>query len=198
MPSTFTPALELEKPADGEDDNTWGGIVRANYDKIDAGMAWVNVGSTVFVTPQPNVQFELPSTYSWFRLVWQSFSPTTPGGVYVRYSVDDGITFLADAGQYARQSMTQTGIAVGAVSDVNGALLLSPDTTSGATSGDFEFQSFGGKLGIARCLGTTSASNLFLTTTGSSCANASTATHIQIGFAFTSCASGRLKLFGSV
>jgi hypothetical protein len=36
MPSTFTTILELEKPATGEQVDTWGPTVNANYDVIDA------------------------------------------------------------------------------------------------------------------------------------------------------------------
>jgi len=36
MPSTFTPSLNLEKPATGEQDSTWGVTLDSNWDKVDA------------------------------------------------------------------------------------------------------------------------------------------------------------------
>jgi len=39
MPSTFTPNLNLEKPAHGERVNDWDQVLNANLDAIDA-VAW--------------------------------------------------------------------------------------------------------------------------------------------------------------
>ena len=39
MPSTFTPNLNLEKPAHGERVNDWDEAINANFDAIDA-VAW--------------------------------------------------------------------------------------------------------------------------------------------------------------
>jgi hypothetical protein len=39
MPSTFTPNLNLEKPAHGERVNDWDEVLNANFDAIDAA-AW--------------------------------------------------------------------------------------------------------------------------------------------------------------
>jgi len=39
MPSTFTPNLNLEKPAHGERVNDWDEAINANFDAIDAA-AW--------------------------------------------------------------------------------------------------------------------------------------------------------------
>jgi hypothetical protein len=36
MPSTFTPVLNLEKPATGEQDSTWGATLNSDWDKVDA------------------------------------------------------------------------------------------------------------------------------------------------------------------
>lgn len=38
MPSAFTPNLDLEKPATGEQVDTWGDTVNANMDKLDAAV----------------------------------------------------------------------------------------------------------------------------------------------------------------
>jgi hypothetical protein len=39
MPSTYTPNLNLEKPAHGEHVNDWDAVLNANFDAIDAA-AW--------------------------------------------------------------------------------------------------------------------------------------------------------------
>ena len=39
MPSTFTPNLNLEKPAHGERVDDWDAVLNANFDAIDAA-AW--------------------------------------------------------------------------------------------------------------------------------------------------------------
>jgi len=39
MPSTFTPNLNLEKPAHGERVNDWDEVLNANFDALDAA-AW--------------------------------------------------------------------------------------------------------------------------------------------------------------
>ena len=39
MPSTYTPNLNLEKPAHGEHVNVWDAVLNANLDAIDAA-AW--------------------------------------------------------------------------------------------------------------------------------------------------------------
>ena len=39
MPSTFTPNLNLEKPAHGERVNDWDAVLNANFDAVDAA-AW--------------------------------------------------------------------------------------------------------------------------------------------------------------
>ena len=39
MPSTFTPNLNLEKPAHGERVNDWDAVLNANFDALDAA-AW--------------------------------------------------------------------------------------------------------------------------------------------------------------
>jgi hypothetical protein len=40
MPSTFTPNLNLEKPAHGERVDDWDAVLNANFDAIDA-VAWL-------------------------------------------------------------------------------------------------------------------------------------------------------------
>jgi len=40
MPSTFTPNLNLEKPAHGERVNDWDEAINANFDAVDAA-AWL-------------------------------------------------------------------------------------------------------------------------------------------------------------
>jgi len=43
MPSTFTPNLNLEKPAHGERVDDWDAVLNANFDAIDAAVWRVSV-----------------------------------------------------------------------------------------------------------------------------------------------------------
>jgi len=57
MASTFTPNLNLEKPAHGERVNDWDAVVNANFDAIDAALWRVPVRTDDPATPAEGEQW---------------------------------------------------------------------------------------------------------------------------------------------
>ena len=57
MPSTFTPNLNLEKPAHGERVDDWDAVLNANFDAIDAAVWRVPVRSDDPLAPAEGEQW---------------------------------------------------------------------------------------------------------------------------------------------
>ena len=57
MPSTFTPNLNLEKPAHGERVNDWDAVLNANFDAIDAALWRVPVRTSDPTSPANGEQW---------------------------------------------------------------------------------------------------------------------------------------------
>jgi hypothetical protein len=62
MPSLFTPFLNLEKPGQGEQTNTWGLTLNSNFDKLDAGVKANNTSLAGHTTSINTLNSQMAST----------------------------------------------------------------------------------------------------------------------------------------
>jgi hypothetical protein len=65
MPSTYTPNLNLEKPAHGEHANDWDAVVNANFDALDAAVRRIPVRTDDPTSPADGEQWIRSDTAQW-------------------------------------------------------------------------------------------------------------------------------------
>jgi hypothetical protein len=65
MPSTYTPNLNLEKPAHGEHVNDWDEVVNANLDAIDAAAWRIPVSTSDPASPADGEQWVRSDLAEW-------------------------------------------------------------------------------------------------------------------------------------
>lgn len=159
MPSTYTPLLNIEKPAAGEQNNTWGTTLNAGFDKIDAAMGWVKINQIDITSAAvvPSVTLTLPTVFNRFRVVWQGLAASTNGTLYMQVSNASGqpLSFVGVL------DFTVYSIPLTTTTPSNGLLpfsgttgvTLSPESGVGPQFGSFEFEASVNMTGTGRCQG---------------------------------------------
>jgi hypothetical protein len=198
MPSTFTPGLRLELPANGEQDNSWGDTVNANMSRLDTGMAWQVIDKQIVSNVQPEVIFAIPGQYGRLMLEWQNFSPTSEASPYLRVSTDNAASFRQASGDYTLQTMTSKGAVVTAGGLTSGYAPLSVDASPFPCFGSLIMQVADSKFFQGQMTAFTQASGLAVTTFGGYVTVSGPMTHLLIGFAGTQVATGQLILSGAM